>query len=526
MEKEYREAQERLRLKELSRAQDTKEYKKVLNEFKRAENRFKQAERVYKQEKFKKAVYFTGIKLEMHEVLTFAYFATMMTMLVCIICAAIAVLIFGLGPGEILMFVVPSVVVIPLFVLGFFSSYPEILASRVKAKSLGRTPEAINYMVMSMRLSPSLNRAIEFAAENTEEPLASGLKKVFWDIYMRKYDSIEEAFLGFAYDWGEWNDDLKRSLYAIRSATLEPTDEGLNRSLDKATDIILTGTKTKIEDFVHSLSGPTMILFTVGILLPMVIGAMLPMMALGSLDVSFLANYEPGTTTTEPTGPDNTPLIVFLMDIVFPVATLGYAYHILGKRPGTTSPPKVESRLTKNEKTSIIMISLIIAIGLAIFAFGPVNEQLGDFGRIIGSLPLLWGIGFGLAYYCRATSAWQKKRRDEIIQMEKEFPDALFQLGSRIAEGDPLEIAFRKTSVTMKGTLIGDLFRRIAYTLQLSKTTLEKALFGDIGILNKLPSRTIRATMKTVVEVEKKDPTTAGQTIVGICTYLRDMKKV
>ncbi len=110
--------------------------------------------------------------------------------------------------------------------------------------------------------------------------------------------------------------------------------------------------------------------------------------------------------------------------------------------------------------------------------------------------------------------------------MEDEFPDALFQLGSRIAEGEPLERALKKTSDSMKGTSIAELFAKIAYALQVTRGTLNEVLFGKDGVLNDVPSRTIHATMKSVVEIVKKDAFTAGQTIVNISNYLRDMKKV
>jgi hypothetical protein len=150
----------------------------------------------------------------------------------------------------------------------------------------------------------------------------------------------------------------------------------------------------------------------------------------------------------------------------------------------------------------------------ALFALGFISTAMIDpknndpvvvQARMLGSLPYVWAIGFPLSYYCLLTSRDQKKRRDEVKQMEEEFPDALFQLGSRIAEGLPLEVALEKTAETMKGTLVADIFRRTAYILQITRTTLEEALFGSMGVLRDHPSRAIKATMKTVTETVKKE---------------------
>jgi Flp pilus assembly protein TadB len=503
-------------------------YKKAAKAHKKAEKRFKTAERTFTQEKFKKAVYFTGLNVQLHEVILFATLLAAISFFVGLIVSLMLIFVVGVDIMVAGLYIFPVALISPLVVFAIIASYPEILANRMRAKSIGRAPESINYMIMSMRQNPSLNKAVSFAAENSEDPIASSLKKVIWDIYMRKQQSIEEAFREFAYEWGYWNEDFKRSLYAIKSSTLERTTDGLNRALDKANDIILNGTRRQIEKFAASLSGPTTILFALGILLPMVIGAMLPMM---SINVPTNPTEMAETQTEELEGiteevPESMPVIILVMDVLFPFITLVYSYHILGKRPGTSSPPMVKSRLTKKQHRIILITAIILCVFLGVLSLPILRDRFGILGTLVGSLPILWAFGFSLGYYCISTSAWQKKRRDEIKKLEDEFPDALFQLGSRIAEGEPLERALKKTSDSMKGTSIAELFAKIAYALQVSRGTLNDVLFGKNGVLIDVPSRTIHATMKSVVEIVKKDAFTAGQTIVNISNYLRDMKKV
>ncbi len=503
-------------------------YKKAAKAHKKAEKRFKRAERIFTQEKFKKAVYFTGLNVELHEVTLFATFMAMISFIIALIAAILLVFVLNIDLFVAALYIFPVALISPLVIFALIASYPEILANRMRAKSIGRAPETVNYMIMSMRQNPSLNKAVSFAAENSEEPISSSLKKVIWDIYMRKQQSIEEGFREFAYEWGYWNEDFKRSLYVIKSSTLERTSDGLNRSLDKANDIILGGTRRQIEKFAASLSGPTTILFALGILLPMVIGAMLPMMSINvPTDSQEMTGGQIGEM--EQTGeeaPEIMPVIIVVMDVLFPFITFVYAYYILGKRPGTSSPPMVKSKLTKKQHRAIIAMAIVLCIVLGVLSLPILRERFGMLGTLIGSLPILWAFGFSFGYYCISTSAWQKKRRDEIKLMEDEFPDALFQLGSRIAEGEPLERALKKTSDSMKGTSIAELFAKIAYALQVTRGTLNEVLFGKDGVLNDVPSRTIHATMKSVVEIVKKDAFTAGQTIVNISNYLRDMKKV
>jgi Flp pilus assembly protein TadB len=525
-EKKYTKIHNQFREIESRYSESHKKYKGAQKRLKAAEKSLTKAEQMYKQEKFNRSVNFLGWDLTLTDVITFSgVFAVLSLVLVFI--AVIPIFIFLkmdlIDAGVIL---IPGILVTPLIVYATLASYPEILAERVKTKSLGRTPEAVNYLVMSMRLSPSLSKAVAFASENTDEPIASGLKKVLWDIYMRKYDTIEESFLAFAFDWGDINEDFKRSLYTLRSSTLERTDEGRARILDKAQEIILGGTKRRIESFSSSLNGPTTVLFALGILLPMIIGAMLPLMA---LQIPTGSSFQTSTKTTSTTPPDigSAIGIILLMDVLFPVLAFIYAYYILGKRPGTATPPDVKSKLTNRQERSITSISLLLFLGFGLLGIPYLNNHLGAFGSIIGPVPIILGLGFAIGYYCKTTSKYQKKRRDEIKRMEEEFPDALFKLGSRIAEGEPLETALRKVGESMKGTEIAEFFEKISYTITVTRTTPYEAIFGkEFGVLNNLPSRTIRASMKTVVESAGKDASTAGGIIINVSNYLRDMKKI
>lgn len=385
---------------------------------------------------------------------------------------------------------------------------------KAKLEFVGRAPEMVSYMAMSLRLSPSLTKAISFTAKNMEGPIGSGLRRILWNVYTRKHHSVEESYLASATEWGEWNEDLKRSLFTIKSACLESTEDGRERSLDKATDIVVTGTKKRMKDFAGSLATPTTVLFALGILLPMIIGAMLPMLSLGSLDLSYGVS---GPEFSE-SGGINLVAIVLAMDVVFPVATLLYAMSILGKRPGTTSLPKTEYRTDERKKRKLVV--LLVAIGMLLATLGILTlDGLGPY-------LMIWSVVLPSSIYLISITHRRRKRRAEILKMEREFPDAIFQLGSRIAEGSPPERALIETAESMKDMEIADFFRKMYYRTIVFGLTLEENLFGDRGLLTAFPSRTIKATMRTFVEMAKKDSISAGQMLVKTSEYLKDLQRL
>lgn len=527
--KEFKLAQNNLSTAEYIYTKDDPRYAEALRKYEKAKREFEKAAKVYKQEEFKKMVYFAGIDVEYHEVEFLSIFMAIVVFIIMIIASFIVYYFVPIDPALYLIYMVLPTAFLPILVFTLLFSYPRILANRLRVRMLGRAPEAVNYMVMSMSLTPALDKAVAFAAENTEEPLSSGLKKVIWNIYTRKFNTIEESFLNFAYEWGYWNEDLKRALYAIRMAVFERSDEGLKRNLEKAKDIVLLGTKKKIDEFAASLSGPTTILFALGILLPMVIGAMLPMLSLININLTIpTAGATPSTgITSTQGGSDNTITLVVLMDLLFPLVTFGYAYYILGRRPGTTPPPKIKSNLSVSKRRGILLISIILAAGISAISIPMVQAPEGTIFYYIGPLPVIIGIGLGIAYYCGATVFTIKKEREDIIKMEEEFPDALFQLGSRMAEGNSVEVALKRTAESMEGTKIGELLKKIIFSIQISGETLDEVLFGRTrGILRNFPSKLITVTFKTITEIVKKDPLTAGQTIIEIANYQRDLKKV
>jgi Flp pilus assembly protein TadB len=461
---------------------------------------FKKQENESASPELKNALKFTGSDVEPWEVALLAYTVTAIVLVILMGIDVVILVVFPMSFTGILMFIVLPTVAIPLSLLSLLATYPKIRARRIRNRSLGRMPEAINYLSMSMRLNPALDRAVSFAADNLDEPLSSGMRSMLWDVYLRKHHSIEDAFVQFSYDWGDWNEDFKRALYAIRSAELEKTREGLDRGLDKASEIILTGTKRRMEQYAASLSGPTFILFSMGIVLPMILGAMLPMMAVGGVNLGALE-------------------IAVLLDVAFPLVTFGYAYSILGKRPGTAPPPNIPEKKSAFRRAGTL--AAIAGIVLALPGIPPIASMLG-----LGYLPMLWAVGGAVGVYCLLASRKLKRERDLVKKMEAEFPDALFQLGSRISEGKPLEAALSDTAGSMAGTEIAKLFEKIAGVLRLTRAGLGEALFSKHGIMKNFPSRTISASMKTVVEVVGKDTATAGRTIIGISNYLRDMNKV
>ena len=116
----------------------------------------------------------------------------------------------------------------------------------------------------------------------------------------------------------------------------------MRSSLRRASDIVLTGTRQRIEGFASSLSTPATVLFALGILLPMIIGSLLPMLSLGGFDLGL--NMEQATASDGGSWFSMLLLSAAMMDIAFPMIAFGYARSILARRPGVHTIIMSENR--------------------------------------------------------------------------------------------------------------------------------------------------------------------------------------
>ncbi len=509
--------------------------------YEREKKKWDKTRRQVLQPSFTEATYFLGMDVYPQEAVRFSAVVSVCFFTALLMGFYALVSLFPAHYDFYRSYLLPVVLFGPAIVFLLLSSYPEILAKRVQALSIGRTPEPINYMTMSLRTSPSLERAVEFAAENSEEPLASHFRRVLREVALRRHQTVDEALSVFAQRWGAWSEEFKRALYTIKSAVSEASPEMRERALEKAHMIVINGSKEKVEEFASSLSGPTTVLFALGVVLPMLMGAVIP---LQGMDISVTAGGAGASNSV--TGVDELEdvsgsvgesvekgsgdfglAVVALMDVVFPFSTFAYAYYILGKRPGTSAPPQVEKVGWSREKKKGVLAGAVAGFfPVLMLTLRDVGMDVPVFSALPGVVVFLLSVSYGLGVFFVVSTEKSERERKRLLKMEKELPDALFHIGSRLLEGDPLETAVHKSGRALGDTPLGNLMVDISNRLRISRKPLDHILFGRGGLMENMDSRGVRAAMKTLVECVKKDPVSAGETIISVSSYLREMQKV
>ena len=111
--------------------------------------------------------------------------------------------------------------------------------------------------------------------------------------------------------------------------------------------------------------------------------------------------------------------------------------------------------------------------------------------------------------------------------LEKEFASTLFQLGTRIGDGIPAEVAFSDVAKNMEGTPSGNFFRIVDTNIRNLGMGLREAIFNvKTGAVLNYPSPLITSSMEVLLESSKKGPSITAQALLSISNYVERIHSV
>lgn len=413
---------------------------------------------------------------------------------------------------------------------------PNFLANKWRLNASNQMVLCILYIVMYMRHTSNLEHAIKFAAENIGNPLALDLKKVFWDVEIGKYVTIKDSLNYYLISWREWNLEFIEAFNLIEGSLYESNEQRRIETLEKALQVILDGTYDRMLHYAHNLRTPVTILHMLGIILPILGLVIFPL--IGSFMSGLVQWWH----------------IFILYDIILPVFVIVFGINILSKRPtgyGKGSFIEKHPEFKEYERASkffAIIIGLIfLFIGFLPFIiyfvdptwdintpiiggkFLDFKDGKGPYG--VGALILSLFIPLGLAlsigsYYTFKTRELIKVRVD-IDNLEKEFSGAIFQLGNKVGEGIPVEVAFDKVAENLRGSVISGFFDIVNNNMRRMGMNVKDAIFNEKrGAILYYPSDLIETSMEVLVESAKKGPMVVSKALLTISNYVDRVNKV
>ncbi|MBS3055366.1 MAG: type II secretion system F family protein [Candidatus Aenigmarchaeota archaeon] len=465
-------------------------------------------------------------------------------------------IIIGLGISIPLSLVFPFLgYFLPFFPFIFaylFYTYPAYLSAVTKIKANDETVKVILYMVIYLRLNPQVEGAIRFAAAHASGPIGKDLKKIIWDVEIRKYYTINQAIGSKIEKWLLWDKEFVEAMNLIQALALETNEQAREKTLDKTLNFVLDSTYEKMKDYSRELRTPIMLIHTMGITFPIMGLVMFPMIAI------FLSeDLNPG-------------FLIFGYIVVLPLLNYFYLRRTIAKRPGAFAYPDIshhpdlppQGKLIlkisgKKYLVPILPISLIIMFFLLIPTFTYLYvltskffavKDLPDFADrwrfemkaeydnalsfTFYSLSGIWGMGLALVIYFYGSSYQRLKIRNDIKLIEDEFQIGLFRLGDVLSSGVPIETALEETLDKYRQYKLQDspmfiFFLNIQKNIRELGMTLKRAIFDEqYGVMRRYPSFLIKDVMSIIVSAAEKSSIILSTASKTISSFLMKTKNV
>jgi len=492
-------------------------------------------------------------------VLSFAVLAALITIVLGPLLALGIPLIFGIQP---LLFFVAFFLFAGLIMIPAFQKIPEFMANTWRMKASNQMVQSIFYMVTYMRHTSNIERAIEFSADHLEPPLSLDFRKILWDVETGKYSTIRDSAEAYLTVWKEWDREFVEAFHLLESSLFESSEERRLSLLDKALDVILTGTYENMLHYAHNLQSPMTMLNMLGVVLPILGLVILPLV------VSFMSSEtSPLVMATYISVIYNIsfPVVVYYLGrVILTKRPAGYGAVDIGEQPGVKKFRNVNIPIGNYEiSINPLYFCIVFFAVCAIIGFSPLIlhllgtpdfaldangafkfmdyvcppglpgceeiDKIGPYGMIASILSLLVIIGLGCAIgiYYSLRSKNVIAIRQKTRELEDEFSSALFQLGNRLGDGIPAEIAFARVAETMEGTTSGEFFSVVEMNITKLGMGLEEAIFDrKVGALVSFPSKIIESSMKVLVESIKKGPRIAAQALLSMSRYIKEIHRV
>ncbi len=391
-----------------------------------------------------------------------------------------------------LSFVLFFTLVTPIAAGSLVRQLPHVRAAFRRTESLGETPNLIGRVVLRMQVQPALEGATRFAAETGIGPLSESLSAHV----DRSVGTSKTGLLTFAEEWSAWFPALRRSAHLLAAAQEAPPGERA-RTLDRSLAAVLDGTRGQLAEFTASIRAPTTGLFAFGVMLPLALVAIVPVVPMAGFSI-------------------NIWILVFLYTLVLPACLVAAGVRLLVRRPVAFPPPTIGREhpdVPDSLRVRALWGLLAAVVGYVIpTVVGPAH------------LAPITAVGFGAGVALLAVYGPILEVRHYVRAVEANLADALYIVGRQVADGESVESAVELAAERVPGET-GAVFERAAGVQRRLRIGVEAAFLGPHGALRNVPSPRARGTA-TLLAIASREGKPAGRAIVSMADHLDELAEV
>jgi hypothetical protein len=369
---------------------------------------------------------------------------------------------------------------------------PVWLAALRRTRALGAAPGLIGRLVLRMRLDPSTERAVQFAARTGDGPLADGLAR-----HERgSADSPTSGLRSFAREWQPWFPAIDRAAVLVRTAAAAPP-ERRGRCLDRALDTTIAGTTDRLAAFVGEVRAPVSALYAFGVLLPLALIALLPAAAVSGVPIS-------------------AGVVAALYLGVLPGGLVVASGWLLSRRPVAFAPPSIgrdHPAVPEREAHAVAAgaVAGVVAAALAV-------QFVAEWAAPVSGL----GVGIGTALFIVVRP--RRSVLSRVRSVERGLPDAMTVIGGDVAEGVAVETAIANAGERLDDAT-GEVFELAGRRSDTLRVGVREAFLGRGGPAASVPSPRLRGAI-ALLAVAAREGRPAGDVLLELADQLEELREL
>ena len=384
-----------------------------------------------------------------------------------------------------MMKIAPLAFLVPMF--AFVATSERQKKEYDPKRLMNEAPTAIGMMAVKMMSGGSFDSAVRDVAANGPNGVSKLFSTAVKNVDLRLSVGIKESVNDVMVTLHRDTAPFRRSVMMLSSASESKDEIERRRMIKDAETISLVGLREMSESYSSSLNSPCMLIFGLGVMVPMILMSVLPMLSIGGM---FSVSMLDGS------------MISFITLVAVPGIVAVVVVSVIGNNPF------MEKR---NDKRGFVYaLPMIVAFPVftaAFFTFDDVPISI-----------LIAGISAGVAGFVSIYPIVLKEKKR--TRTEEALDHMLFEIGNRLLSGENFETAMTISLRTLKDTaVVASVFER---TLLLSKGDV----LGTISSVLDPYSERCAGMYLRIYESSLKDPRESGRLAISLGHQVQDQVSV
>ncbi|MFO8052331.1 MAG: hypothetical protein R6V01_11640 [Thermoplasmatota archaeon] len=325
--------------------------------------------------------------------------------------------------GALLLFV------LPLLTYTYLWQRPLRRRNAKKRMEESRMLDLVRRIASFLEIDPSLQGAVRSTQSSLPHDQQGILGPLVWDPMTRGV-SFEDVFEDFSQYWTGRSRLIGDALRSLGASAREKDQEKISLSVRRTMQSFDKGSRELIQEYARSLAGPSTVIFALGVLLPLMLATMIPLIGLSGSSLI---------------------MVGFLLWIVVPMGILYYGRILVERRPMRDTSFSGESE--GKASFSFASLSLLISGG-TVTVFTVLNHAGEIDAGVISALPLdtpsITVLGLLLSVSLIASGIMSLYTRSMVEQVKrkevnKDLSHSLLrEVGTGLEEGRSFETSVRR----------------------------------------------------------------------------------